>query len=242
MFIRYFQKGFNFSQDGPGNRLVYHLQGCNLRCPWCSNPEGMDFARPAREETPEAVAKAVLSGRPMFFDGGGLTLTGGECTAQLEAVKTLLSLVRAEGVNTCIETNATSPAFAEILPLLDQLICDFKHSDPEAHRKWTGLDNTLIKQNIASAVATGMPVAVRIPLIHGVNDSDEALSGFLAFFAPLAAHKNVTLEILRYHEYGKDKWKKLGREYTMRDAFVTPERAAEFEKAIQSVGIQVIRT
>ena len=86
MFIRYFQKGFNFSQDGPGNRLVYHLQGCNLRCPWCSNPEGMDFARPAREETPEAVAKAVLSGRPMFFDGGGLTLTGGECTAQLDRV------------------------------------------------------------------------------------------------------------------------------------------------------------
>ena len=35
-----FQKGFNYSQDGPGNRLVYHLSGCSLRCPWCSNPEG----------------------------------------------------------------------------------------------------------------------------------------------------------------------------------------------------------
>ncbi len=41
MELWYFQKGFNFSQDGPGNRLVYHLCGCNLRCPWCSNPEGM---------------------------------------------------------------------------------------------------------------------------------------------------------------------------------------------------------
>ena len=41
--MRIFQKGFNFSQDGPGNRLVYHLQGCNLRCPWCSNPEGLSI-------------------------------------------------------------------------------------------------------------------------------------------------------------------------------------------------------
>ena len=37
--IRIFGQGFNFSQDGPGNRLVYHLAGCNFRCPWCSNPE-----------------------------------------------------------------------------------------------------------------------------------------------------------------------------------------------------------
>ena len=41
MKLTLFQKGFNYSQDGPGNRLVYHLFGCNMRCPWCANPEGI---------------------------------------------------------------------------------------------------------------------------------------------------------------------------------------------------------
>ncbi|MDR1610673.1 MAG: glycyl-radical enzyme activating protein [Candidatus Symbiothrix sp.] len=39
--IKIFGKGWNFSQDGPGNRLLYHFQGCNFTCPWCSNPEGI---------------------------------------------------------------------------------------------------------------------------------------------------------------------------------------------------------
>lgn len=44
MQLRIFQKGFNYSQDGPGNRLVYHLQGCNMHCPWCCNPDGIPMA------------------------------------------------------------------------------------------------------------------------------------------------------------------------------------------------------
>ncbi len=41
MKLRIIKKGFNYSQDGPGNRLVFHLQGCNMRCRWCANPESL---------------------------------------------------------------------------------------------------------------------------------------------------------------------------------------------------------
>lgn len=56
MLLRYFQKGFNYSQDGPGNRLVYHLQGCNLHCPWCANPEGMSLQPPLMQKVDQLPA------------------------------------------------------------------------------------------------------------------------------------------------------------------------------------------
>lgn len=242
MEMRYFQKGFNYSQDGPGNRLIYHLQGCNMRCPWCSNPEGMDPQRPCKAERVEDVARAVLSARPMFFDGGGLTLTGGEASLQFDAALALLRAVRAAGVHAAMETNAAHPRLPELFPHLDLLMADFKHPDALAHKRYTGLDNRLVKQNLTAAVEAGVNLLLRIPLIHSVNDSDEALGGFLAFLAPLAGRGNLRVEILRYHEYGKDKWAQCGMAYQITDGFVDAARAGEFESALRETGIDVVRT
>ena len=65
--MQIFQKGFNYSQDGPGNRLVYHLTGCNMRCPWCSNPECMETG--GENLSPEEIYSEALSCRALFFDG-----------------------------------------------------------------------------------------------------------------------------------------------------------------------------
>ena len=77
--MKIFNKGFNFRQDGPGNRLVYHLQGCNMRCIWCSNPEGMDMCG-GRDVTVAQMLDECKRSRAMFFSGGGVTFTGGEAT------------------------------------------------------------------------------------------------------------------------------------------------------------------
>lgn len=237
-----FQKGFNYSQDGPGNRLVYHLKGCNMHCPWCSNPEGM--YRDTGESTVVSVGEItdeVLSCVPMFFDGGGVTFTGGEATVQFEALEAVLRSLKEHGIDTAIETNGTSPKLSSLFTLLDHLIMDLKHPDEAVHRAVTGVSNSQVKSNITAAVSEGRDVLVRIPLIGGFNTDEAAFEGFLSFFKALPA-ESFRVELLKYHEYGKDKWKKLCLPYTVKDAFVEESTRRDLEEKLKKAGITTVRT
>lgn len=240
MTIRIFQKGFNFSQDGPGNRLVYHLQGCNLHCPWCSNPEGLSLTG-GTEYTVDQLIDEVRRSKMMFYDGGGVTLTGGEVTMQFDAVKELLTRLHSEGIHTCIETNGICKRLPELFPVLDLLIMDIKHPDPEIHRTVTGLSNNLTVQNITAALDFGQTLALRIPLIGGFNADDA--HKFARLFAQLGIDQRATVELLAYHEYGKDKYKSLGMDYTMTDAAkITQTQLAQYTQILQAAGLLVIKT
>ena len=240
--MRIFQKGFNFSQDGPGNRLVYHLQGCNRRCPWGSNPEGLTLS--GGTECPvEALLEEVSRSALRFFGGGGVTLTGGEVTLQLDEVRQLLHGLHGQGVNTCIETNGISPRLPELFPELDLLIMDIKHHDPETHRRVTGLPNTGTFRSIQAALAQGQRLALRIPLIGGFNASMEDARAFARLLTQLGVPGHASVELLAYHEYGKSKYEKLGMAYTMgADAHVSRETAAEFGAILSAAGIELIHT
>ena len=234
-----FQKGFHYAQDGPGNRLIYHLQGCNLRCPWCSNPEGLACTGGTGYPV-DALADEVLRSRPMFFDGGGLTLTGGEVTVQAEAALRLLTQVKAEGVSTCIETNGISTHLPAFFPVTDHLIIDVKHHDPERHRSVTGASNERTLENLSLAVKEGKEVLVRIPLIGGFNASLKDAEAFAALFLRLGVQG---CELLPYHEYGRSKYERLSMPYTMtEDAKITNEQKARFADVLCAAGIQIIKT
>jgi len=240
--LHIFQKGFNFSQDGPGNRLVYHLQGCNLRCPWCSNPEGLAL-QGGQTHSVDALVDEVLRSRLMFFDGGGVTLTGGEVTMQFDAVQEFLTQLHEAGIHTCIETNGICKRLPELFPVLDLLIMDIKHYDPCIHKAVTGLPNELTVQNIRTALEAEQSLALRIPLIGGFNASPEDAEGFIRLFTQLDIGQEATIELLTYHEYGKDKYKSLGMEYTMTEtARISRQQLADYTKTLESAGFRIINT
>lgn len=288
MKIRYFQKGFNYSQDGRGNRLVYHLQGCNMKCPWCANPEGMrpegvlmadsewltDSCCPrgavqggrldrtlcsacadrpctklrqkgirmsCREADVEEILADCLSCKPMFFDGGGVTLTGGEVCMQLDAVKLLLQKLGENRIHRAIETNGSISRDVELIPLVDEWIMDFKHYDDAKHRQWLGMGCMPVLETVKKVTSEHPDVLIRIPLMPDFNDSIADAEAFAETLAPYAARNNVRMEILTYHEFGKAKWAQCGMTYAM-NGRVAPEARKCLETALMGKGINVVRT
>ena len=239
MKVRIFQKGFNYSQDGPGNRLVWHLAGCSLQCPWCSNPEGKD-ACAGTELTVEELVAESLRCRPMFFDGGGVTLTGGEVTEQFDALQMILKSLKEHDVHTCIETNGTHPLLPSLFPFIDYLIMDCKHYDKARYSRIIGGGFDTVIKNLEACKKR--QVALRIPLIGGFNSRDEDAFGFVNLFKAIES-ENMTVELLPYHEYGKDKYEKLGLTYTVtEDAKVSPMQVEKFAEIIKNAGIKLIKT
>ena len=235
-------KGFNYSQDGPGNRLVYHLKGCNLKCPWCSNPEGLDpKSSVGYTASVDEVFKEILRSAPMFFEGGGVTFTGGECTLQLDALLELFTLLKKEGISTAIETNGTNKNLEKLFPFLDYLIMDIKHSDESVLKAVTGADLSVIKENILKAKQNNKKLFLRIPLINTFNTDRKTIDGFLEYFKEIN-YDGLSVELLKYHEYGKDKWEQNGLTYKFKDGFVSEEFRKDFEEKLKQQQIKVIRT
>lgn len=234
--MKILQKGFNYSQDGPGNRLVYHLQGCNFACKWCSNADSIPPENPdAKDYTVDEVYDEIMRSRMMFFDGGGVTFTGGEVCMQAEELIVLLKKLKESGIHTAVETNASYYSLREAAEHIDYLITDFKHYDDELHQKWIGSSNKSVKENIEYFLASGRQIHIRIPVIHGVNDTSD---GFAEYFRRLDT-SNAVFEFLSYHEYGKDKWK---GNYEIENGFVPSDKIKEFTHKFNICGMKTVVT
>ncbi len=234
--MKILQKGFNYSQDGPGNRLVYHLQGCNFACKWCSNADSIPLDNPkAKDYSEDELFDEIFRSRMMFFDGGGVTFTGGEATLQCEELTPLLKRLKENGISTCIETNGSNPKLREAAEYIDYLIIDLKHFDDEKHKKWVGASNKNTKANIEYFFSLGRQLHIRIPVINGVNVEPE---GFAEYFSSFNA-SNAVFEFLAYHEFGKDKWQGA---YQIENGFVSPSVISGFTRIFKEHGLKTVST
>lgn len=234
--MKILQKGFNYSQDGPGNRLVYHLQGCNFACKWCSNADSIPLDNPkAKYYSVDEIFDEIMRSRMMFFDGGGVTFTGGEACLQSAELLVLLKMLKDNGIHTAIETNGSIPALINLCEYIDYLIVDFKHYDNSEHIRWTGVSNKNTSSFLEFAFKNRIELHIRIPVINGVNDNPQ---GFVDYFNKFDT-TNVDFEFLAYHEFGKNKW---NGKYEITNGFVSQDKIKEFTDLFKKNGMKTIVT
>ncbi|MDO5115570.1 MAG: glycyl-radical enzyme activating protein [Synergistaceae bacterium] len=236
---RIFNIGHYAVHDGPGIRTTVFLKGCPARCLWCCSPQSQSFEieRSAdggkifgRELTAAELFAEVRRDAPFWRrSGGGVTLSGGEAMAQPDFVMEFLSLCRANNVHTAIESCLFAPyeTAMRIAELTDFIQFDLKAMDTELHRRLTAKGNENILENAAALLRGDKPLLARLPLIPGLNDSEENLRATGAFLEKRRA--GAALEILKYHRLGVGLYEELGRSYPLPD--VMPPSDEEYARA-----------
>lgn len=153
-----------------------------------------------------------------FYDisGGGVTLCGGEVLMQPEAACNLLMACKQEGINTAIETcgYAKLESVLKVAEFTDLFLFDIKHIDSDRHFQLTGVRNEQILENLKELIRRKYNVKIRMPLLKGVNDSNEDIENAMKFLIQFKDYKNFKgIDLLPYHKMGVNKYKQLGIEY-----------------------------
>jgi pyruvate formate lyase activating enzyme len=218
--------------DGPGVRFVIFFQGCPLRCRFCHNPDTWAFEG-GTEYTSDELVEKVLPYRLFYRGGGGVTLSGGEPTAQHEFVTELLNKLRAENIHTAIDTSGGIPLSVcrDAVDAADMLLLDIKSIDPDMSRNITGNPDTLKneKEILKYCESQQKPVWIRHVVVPGLTLEETQLRALGDYLRGFECVKRI--EPLPFHKLGEHKW--LPGLYTLTDTEPpTSEQMAEASRLL----------
>jgi pyruvate formate lyase activating enzyme len=192
------------------NTVVVDSRKCN-GCGECVDvcPQGV-LKISGRYVTPGDVMKDLLFDKDYYeISGGGITFSGGEPTQYPNFLKSLSTMLKAENIHIAMETcgHCQPSIYKKIIKDIDEVLFDVKLVDSELHRKYTGVDNAQIIENLV-ITASERRTIVRIPIISGVNTDEKSLTDISNLLSDLSI---IRVELLPYHQFGNHKYAQLGR-------------------------------
>ncbi len=218
--------------DGPGNRTIFFLQGCPLRCAYCHNPDTITI-KGGQEVSPEDILDIARRYRAYHGEEGGVTFSGGEPMLQGEFLYKSLEILKNDGFNTCVDTSGfgDSKYFSKILPLVDILLLDVKAFDSESFKNISrgNFDTYLKFLNKLEGYGFKGQIWARHVMVPGLTDNEKSMKEFIETIKPIS-NLVERIEILPYHTTGIKKYEELGIPYSLEN---TPpmdkDIAKEFE-------------
>lgn len=223
--------------DGPGIRYMLFLQGCNLRCKSCSNPDTWSYKEGETTSSKQVIAN--ISKYRSYIEG--ITISGGEPLLQPEFVSSIFQECHNMDLNTCIDTagQSLSKNWHMILPHTDIALICLKSIDPVKYMKFTGMSQKHALQFVDAVQEYNVPFYLRYLYIPGFTDDYKDIDRFIEYAKSLNNLKGI--EFLPYHRIGVSKWKALNIKYPLEDVQVpTNEKIDEVTNHIRNSGIHVI--
>lgn len=169
-----------------------------------------------KEYTVKELVKELVKDRMFYEDsGGGVTLSGGEImSVDNDYLYSLAKALDREDITLTIDTcgYADFGKFERILPYVDTFLYDVKVMDPELHKKYIGVDNDLILENLKKLSDAGARIYIRIPTVKEVNGNDANMQATIDFLKDNNI-RVANVNLLPYHDTGKGKYSKIGMDY-----------------------------
>lgn len=219
--------------DGPGNRYVLFLQGCNFRCTACHNPHTIPLATGRARVV--SVFGTLEDLRPVHRFLSGITVSGGEATLQPHFVRDLFAGLKADAelghLTTFLDTNGSAPpeVWDRLLPVTDGVMVDLKALDPDVHLALTGASNDAVLASIRRIASAGKLYEVRLLLVPGINDSTEQLTRTARWL--LSVDPDMRIKVIAFRRHG-------ARAAAQHWPEATTEQREAWEDVLQHTGVR----
>ncbi len=200
--------------DGPGIRTVFFLQGCNMQCVYCHNRDSWSL-NGGELYTVGKVVSTALSYREYYGEDGGVTFSGGEPLLQGDFLFEAAASLKKYGISTAVDTSGSvfNRKVAELFRLVDLVILDIKHSDMNQYGRICSFSGDSAFCCLEYLQNSNIRYRVRQVIVEGYTDTVEQVDHLAEILESDNPPERV--ELLPYHDMGKNKWANCGKEYPL---------------------------
>ena len=198
--------------DGPGVRFVVFMQGCDLRCGCCHNPDTWEMNSGATY-TAEDIVTRVKRYKEYFGKEGGITISGGEPLLQADFVREVFELCHENGINTCLDTSGCilNSRIKSLLSETDRVLLDIKYTSDELYRKYVGCNLSAPLEFLEYLNEQGIKTTIRQVIIPTLNDDKENILRLRNITEKFSCIDKI--ELLPFHKICTEKYKKMMIEF-----------------------------
>ncbi|MCT4632637.1 MAG: radical SAM protein [Firmicutes bacterium] len=189
--------------DGPGNRTVIFLQGCNFNCMYCHNPETIEIVNSASDDVKEMdtkeVLEIVLKNRSFIR---GVTISGGECTVQFPFLIELLKEFSQAGISAYVDTNGhfNSEQRELLIKFCDKIMLDVKESSEEKHKFLTGVSNVKVLENLEALLKVDKIYEVRTVIVPMILDNENTVKSVSEIISKYDS--GIRYKLIKFRNHG----------------------------------------